>query len=307
MVRLTLPIFLAIFPALALGTVPVAAQHGPVAADHAASTETPAAGHGMTDDAASDGHSHNAQPMDLAVALEKSEKSLGRAVEDHALIDDAGNALTLSHFRGKPLVISPIYASCPDICPTTTQHLVKAVSRAQKVFGADRFAVLTVSFDPRSDKPARLAAFMADQGVTLDNWRIAVGDEATTEKFMADIGFSYRARAGGFDHVTQTTILDSEGRVHRQVYGDAFPIQVFLEPMKEVIFGTGLRSLSVTNLVDRIRFICTVYDPGSGRYEFDYAIAFGISIGGLSLLLTGFIIFRTWRHNRRLQGRLARS
>ena len=303
MVRLTLPIFLAV----ALGTAPVAAQHGPVGADHAASTEASAAGHGTTDDTASDGHAHNSQPLDPAVALEKSEQAIGRTVADHSLIDADGKAFTLSQFRGKPLVISPIYASCPDICPTTTQHLVKAVSRASKVFGAERFAVLTVSFDPARDKPARLAAFMSEQDVDLPNWQIAVGDHATTEKFMADLGFSYRAGAGGFDHVTQTTILDSQGRVHRQVYGDAFPIQIFLEPMKEVIFGTGLKSLSMTNLVDRIRFICTVYDPGSGRYEIDYAIAFGISIGGLSLLLTGFIIFRTWRHNRRLNGRLANS
>ena len=276
-------------------------------ADHAASADAPAAGQGAAHEDAPDAHDHDTQPMDLAVALEKSEAAIGRIVNDYALIDADGNALTLAEYRGKPLVISPIYASCPMICPTTTQHLVKAVSRAQKVFGPERFAVLTVSFDPRRDTPARLAAFMSDQGVNLRNWRIAVGDRATTERFMADLGFSYRAGAGGFDHVTQTTILDSDGRVHRQVYGDAFPIQIFLEPLKEVVFGTGIKSMTVTNLVDRIRFICTVYNPGSGRYEIDYAIAFGISIGGLSLLLTGFIIFRTWRHNRRLQGRLARG
>lgn len=288
MVRLTLPLF----AALALLAAPVAA-HEPVVADHAASADAPAATHG-----------HDTQPMDIAVALEKSEAAIGQIVDDYALVDADGNALTLAEFRGKPLVISPIYASCPDICPTTTQHLIKAVSRAQKVFGPDRFAVLTVSFDTRRDKPARLAAFMSEQGVDLAGWHIAVGDQATTERFMANLGFSYRAGAGGFDHVTQTTILDNDGRVHRQVYGDAFPIQIFLEPLKEVVFGTGIKSMTVTNLVDRIRFICTVYNPGSGRYETDYAIAFGISIGGLSLLLTGFIIFRTWRQNRRL---LARS
>jgi protein SCO1/2 len=296
--RLTLPLF----ATLALLAGPVAAGEHAVA-DHATDAGAPAVAHKK----ASDTHGHDTQPLDLAVALEKSEAAIGRVVDDYALIDAGGNALTLAEFRGKPLVISPIYASCPMICPTTTQHLVKAVSRARKVFGPERFAVLTVSFDPHRDTPARLAAFMSDQGVDLANWQIAVGDEATTEKFMADLGFSYRAGAGGFDHVTQTTILDGDGRVHRQVYGDAFPIQIFLEPLKEVIFGTGLKSLSVANLVDRIRFICTVYDPGSGRYEIDYAIAFGISIGGLSLLLTGFIIFRTWRHNRRLQDRLARG
>ena len=250
---------------------------------------------------------HESQPIDVALALEKSEAALGRAVGDYTLTDSNGNTFTLAEFRGKPLVISPVYASCPMVCPTTTQHLIKAVSRAEKVFGPGRFNVLTVSFNPARDKPARLAAFRSQQDLPPDDWRIAVGDEVTTKKLMSDLGFSYRASAGGFDHITQTTILDSEGRVYRQVYGDAFPIQVFLEPLKEVVFGTGLKSLSVTNLVDRILFICTVYNPTSGSYEIDYAIAFGISIGGLSLLLTGFIIFRTWRHNRRVQGRLLRG
>ncbi|HSG95337.1 MAG TPA: SCO family protein, partial [Afifellaceae bacterium] len=249
MVRLTLPLF----ATLALVAAPAAADNH-VVADHTAGGGASAAVH----EQAADAHAHNSQPLDLAVALEKSEAAIGEAVGDYTLVNADGNTLNLADFRGKPLVISPIYASCPMICPMTTQHLIKAVSRAQKVFGPDRFAVLTVSFDPQRDTPARLAAFMSDQDVDLRNWQIAVGDHETTGKFMADLGFSYHAGAGGFDHVTQTTILDGDGRVHRQVYGDAFPIQVFLEPMKEVIFGTGLKSLSVNNLVDRIRFICTV-------------------------------------------------
>ena len=126
-------------------------------AGHAVNAGMPATAH----EDASKAHGHNTQPMDLAVALEKSEAAIGRIIEDYALTDADGNVLTLAEFRGKPLVISPIYASCPDICPMTTQHLIKAVTRAQKVFGPDRFAVLTVSFDPLRDKPARLAAFMS--------------------------------------------------------------------------------------------------------------------------------------------------
>ena len=248
-----------------------------------------------------------AAPFDAKLALEKSEAAIGRTIGDYTLVNAAGETFALSRYRGRPLVISLIYTSCPTVCPLTTQHLIEAVSRARKTLGADRFSVLTVSFDPRRDTPQRLAAFMADQGVDLDDWQAATGDHATIDLMMADLGFSYRDAAGGFDHVTQTTIVDADGRVHRQIYGDAYPIQVFLEPLKEVVFGTTIRSLTLTGLVDRIRFICTVYDPSSGAYEVDYAIAFGISIGGLSLLLTGFIILRVWQQNRRLRSRLARS
>ena len=250
------------------------------------------------------GTAGGAAPFDTELALEKSEAAIGGTIGDYTLINAGGETFSLSDYRGRPLVISLIYTSCSAVCPLTTQHLIEAVSRARKTLGADRFSVLTVSFDPRRDTPQRLAAFMTDQGVDLDNWQAATGDHATIDLMMADLGFSYRATAGGFDHVTQTTIVDANGRVHRQVYGDSFPIQVFLEPLKEVVFGTTVNSLSLTGLVDRIRFICTVYDPSSGAYRIDYAIAFGISIGGLSLLLTGLIVFRLWQSNRRRRSAL---
>ena len=239
--------------------------------------------------------------LDPQLALAISEAAIGRILGDYRLVNAAGETFALSDYRGRPLVISLIYTSCSTVCPLTTQHLLDAVSQARRILGADRFSVLSLSFDPRRDTPARLAAFMAAQGIDLDNWQAATADHETIDRLTADIGFTYREAAGGFDHVTQTTIVDGDGRVHRQVYGDAFPIQVFLEPLKEVVFGTAVASLGFADLVDRIRFICTVYDPSSGAYRIDYAIAFGISIGGLSLVLCGIVVVRLWQQNRRLR------
>jgi protein SCO1 len=60
-------------------------------------------------------------------------------------------------------------------------------------------------------------------------------DPATIDALLGELGFSYRAVAGGFDHPTQTTILDRDGKVYRHVYGEAFPLRMFMEPMKDVI------------------------------------------------------------------------
>jgi protein SCO1/2 len=67
------------------------------------------------------------------------------------------------------------------------------------------------------------------------------------------------------------------------------------------VFGITTRALTVSALFDRLSFLCTVYDPGQGRYRTSYAIALGIGIGGLSLLLTGGIFVRAWMRNRRLE------
>jgi protein SCO1/2 len=236
--------------------------------------------------------------LDPNDAIVSSEQAVGRTVGAYTLIDSNGAALLLAAYRGKPLVISLVYSACSAICPTTTQHLIAAVTEARRIIGPDRFEVLTVGFDARQDTPARMAQFVATQGLKFSNWRVASGDAGTLEALLRDLGFSYRAVAGGFDHIAQTTIIDREGRVYRQVYGDDFPMQMFVEPLKDVVYGTAT-SFTMGGLADRIKFICTTYDPGAGRYRIDYGLVFGSVIAGLSLLLFGALLLREWRRTVR--------
>ena len=238
-----------------------------------------------------------ATPLDPKAVIDRSEAAIGNRLGPHVLTDSHGDPLPLAQYRGRPLVISLVYTSCSSVCPVTTQHVLQTVRAARKALGEDSFAVLTVGFDARHDTPERLTAFATEQGIDQPDWRLASGDARTIDALLDDLGFSFEAAAGGFRHPTLTTIVDADGRVYRHVYGDAFPEQVFIEPLKELVFGTSVRSIAVADLVDRIRFICTVYNPSSGAYEFDYAIAFGIVIGGLSLVLSGLVIFRLWRGN----------
>jgi len=235
-----------------------------------------------------------APALDPAVAIAKSTQALGRAVGDHSLTDSRGTPFSLAEYRGIPLVISLVYSSCSSVCPPTTQHTIDAVTEAGRVFGFDRFAVLTVGFDARNDTVPRMAQFASQQAIKLPNWRVASGDAATIDALLADLGFSYRAAAGGFDHPTQTTIVDRNGKVYRHVYGEAFPLRMFMEPMKDVVYGTST-PFTLTGIVDRIKFICTSYDPGAGRYRIDYGLVFGSVLAAISLLAMGGLLLREWR------------
>lgn len=237
-------------------------------------------------------------PLDPDATIAAGERALGRTVGDYRLVDSTGAALSLRDYRGKPLVISLVYTACSSVCPPTTQHLINAVNEAGRVFGPDRFAVLTVGFDARNDTVARMAQFASLQGIKSSNWRVASGDAATIEALLNDLGFSYRAVAGGFDHPTQTTIVDRGGKVYRHVYGDDFPFTMFMEPMKDVVYGTTT-PFSFSGIVDRIRFICTSYDPGTRRYRFDYSLVFGGALAGFSLLAMGGLILREWMRSAR--------
>lgn len=234
------------------------------------------------------------QRLDPREVLARSEAAIGRKVGDYILTDSEGAPLDLAELRGKPLIISLVFTACSSVCPPATQNLIDAVREAGRVIGTDRFSVLTVGFDTRNDTPARLTQFASMQGIQSGNWRLASADSATIAGLLRDLGFSYVAVAGGFDHITQSTILDKEGKVYRQIYGEDFPLQVLMEPLKEAVYGT-VKDLTFSAIVDRIRYICTTFDPGTRSYRFDYGIVVGGILGALSLLLMGGIILREWR------------
>ena len=66
------------------------------------------------------------------------------------------------------------------------------------------------------------------------------------------------------------------------------------------MLGRTTRALTMSALMDRISFLCTIYDPNQGRYRTSYAIALGIGIGGLSLIVTGAVFAGACVRNRRL-------
>lgn len=242
----------------------------------------------------------SAAKLDAEIAYEQSQAAIGRMTGDHIFTDQRGEPLALADLRGRPLVVSLVFTSCATVCPLTTDHLRGQVLAARKALGDGGFAVLTFGFDASADRPAQLAAFSGEHRISgIRDWFTASADEVTTAAFLEELGFSFAAAARGFDHVTQTTILDPEGRVYRQVYGEDFPLQVMVEPLKELVLGKRTRSAALPDLIDRINFLCTIYNPRTGAYRFDYGILFGIFFGAISLILTGAAILRLWYERRR--------
>jgi len=231
-------------------------------------------------------------------AITQSQAAIGNLVKEYKLNDSDGRRFSLADYRGKPLVISLVYTSCATVCPIMTQTLHDAVTQAGNVIGADRFNILTIGFDATKDTPRRMALYASDQNIDLPNWRFASGNRQTILSLLDDLGFSYASVAGGFDHIAQTTIIDVDGRVYRHVYGDDFPVQVFVEPLKDTVFGLK-RDITVSGLIDRFRFFCTSFDPNLGRYTTNYLEAFaGMAVGALSFILIGAWIRREWNKQR---------
>lgn len=246
------------------------------------------------------GNAASAAPsLDADAAFRASQAAIARPVGDYPFTNALNRPVHLSDFRGRPLVVNMVYTACSDICPTVSEQLADAVDVARDALGANSFAVITVGFDARRDTPERMRAYARSHGLSVEGWEFLSGSAESVDGLANDIGFQFIPGPQGFDHVAQTTVIDAQGLVYRQIYGAAFEPPALVEPLKELIWGTPAGAAITTNLIDRIRLICTVYDPASGRYRFSYAIFISIGLSGLTLLGVGWIIVRAWWTARR--------
>ena len=236
---------------------------------------------------------------DRGDALDISQGAIGRSLDAYTLRDIDGQPFDLAPLRGKPLVVSMIYTSCHHICPAITRNLGATIDVAQEALGEDSFAVVTVGFDWRVDTPERMREFATRLGVrNVPNWHFLATDAQVIDDLSENLGFLFYPSAKGFDHLAQATVIDADGRIYRQVYGVDVETTAIVEPLKELVFNTPRSAGFLEHWVSTFKLFCTVYDPNSDRYRFDYSIFTAIVTGMLSLGLILFFIIREWRRAR---------
>lgn len=212
-------------------------------------------------------------------ALTVSQAALGRELPDLTFIDTAGHRVRLSDYQGRPLLISMLYTGCTSICPTLIDSLRPSVAAAQEALGENSFHVVTIGFDSRNDTPDRLKSFARLHGAELPNWSFLSADQETLDRLAEAVGFTFFASAGAFEHMAQVSVVDQRGQLYQQVYGGTFQPPAIVEPLKDLVFGRRHPLVSLDGIVDRIRLFCTVFNPRTGRYYFNYSLILELVIG----------------------------
>ena len=239
----------------------------------------------------------NVPVLDQAKALELSQSVVNRPLVDFILLDRNDKPVRLADYRGKPLLVSFIYTGCFEVCPTTTRNLQKAVVNTVAALGAERFNVVSIGFNQPFDSPSAMKAFATQNGIVFPNWEFLSPAPAIVGELTKAFGFSYAPTPAGFDHIVQVTLVDAEGKVYRQIYGEALGADQLVEPMKQLVTGAPVAQTgAVADLLDRVRILCSVYDPRTGEYRLSYALIFEIA-GFLTFL--SYIVWYLWKGLRR--------
>lgn len=232
-------------------------------------------------------------------ALEESQAAIGNQLSNFRLTDASGRGLKLHDVLGKPLVVSLIYTSCYQTCPVTTRYLASVVEKARKTLGHDKFSVALLGFDSQADSPQAMKYFSKKHGVDNANWHLWSADSKTIKALTKELGFLFFSSPNGFDHMVQATIIDEKGVIYRQVYGEIFNTPLLVEPLKELILGRPQPNQTLlSELINKVRFFCTNYDPASDSYHFDYSLFIGMIIGGAIVILIIVFLLKEYRRNK---------
>jgi protein SCO1/2 len=156
----------------------------------------------------------------LAATAERSGTALKagvfeppRPAPDFALRGSDGAELKLSNYRGKVVLMSFGFTSCPAVCPITLATLAEA--RRTLGAAAEAMQVIFVTVDPARDDAARMKAYLAGFDPTF------VGATGTPDA-LAAVRRNYGVTAerqmlsGGdyvMDHSSSIYLIDRTGRL----------------------------------------------------------------------------------------------
>jgi protein SCO1/2 len=92
-------------------------------------------------------------------ALKAGVFNPAREAPDFSIRGSDGVALTLSHYRGKVVVLGFGYTSCPNVCPVT----LAVLAQAHRKLGAlgSQVQVIYLTVDPERDSAERLKEYLA--------------------------------------------------------------------------------------------------------------------------------------------------
>lgn len=239
---------------------------------------------------------------ELKASLERAEASVGTSLSPHTLTDQDGVRFTLDEYfaAGKPLLINYIFTTCMHVCPVITRAFIDAAEESRAELG-DGFNVLIIGFDAERDTPEKLKEYAKRFTGDTDRYRFASSDAETITGLTSETGFFFTKREdGGFDHLDMATLVTSEGKVHGHVYGLRSQGSRVVLRLKELLLGQKAPPRPLT-VIEKIKFLCSKYDPYTGTYTVDYYVYLG---SFLQLLVMGAIVYAVW--GERIMGFLRR-
>lgn len=182
----------------------------------------------------------SARPGQEPPPVNEKFAQIGQQVPDFVLTDQDGKRLSLSDFAGRSLALTFIYARCPlpDYCIRMSANfsdLANLINKDEEL--KKKYALLSISFDPDNDTPAKLRSYglgyLGKGSTDLGVWHLAVGKDAEVRKIADFFGLRYETDANDktqINHSLRTAVISPDGKVTKIFAGNEWvPPQLLKE------------------------------------------------------------------------------
>lgn len=220
------------------------------------------------------------------------EEKIGNFIDLNLIVnDDNGEQKPLSTFfkTHKPVILSPVYFSCPGLCNFHLNGLTETL-KSVDWSPSNQFEIVAFSFDPKetaevaSKKKENYLKVYGRAG-TDKGWHFVTADADTVKKLTESVGFKYKwnDKVGEWSHASAAIVISPEGKISRYLHGIQFEPRDVKLALNEAADG------KVGNIVDSAMLFCFKYDSHQSKYGLQVfnlmKLAGAITVAALALYL----------------------
>jgi protein SCO1 len=171
-------------------------------------------------------------PIPPKVPSEIGRRPVNIAVPDFKLTDQDGKTFRFGAERGKLVLVTFIFTTCPDVCPLLTAKFA-AIQRALETEKNGNYLLLTITTDPENDTPATLKGHSGRFKADLKHWSFLTGTRGDLAKVWKAFGVNVIKNASGqVQHTTFTTLIDRHAKRRVDYYGDKWQEKEILKDIE---------------------------------------------------------------------------
>lgn len=165
----------------------------------------------------------------------------GDVVPATPLVDQEDKPLALPDWRGSAMVITFIYTRCPlpQFCPLMDRRFAEIqTSAASDPALRGKVRLLSISFDPATDRAAVLRAHAAKAGADPAVWRFATAEESVVDRLAATFGVNViREKDGTITHNLRAAVVDANGRIVSVHDSNAWSAASIVDELKTAVLA----------------------------------------------------------------------
>lgn len=133
----------------------------------------------------------------------------GRAAPDFRLVNQFGQPMSLTQFRGQVVILAFIDSQCTNVCPLTTVSMVAA--RQLLGAAASHVQLLGIDANPQATSVAAVMAYSRAHAM-VNQWDFLTGSAAQLNATWKAYNIAVQIQQGMIDHTPALMVIDQRGR-----------------------------------------------------------------------------------------------